>query len=212
MAEITRNPLCWPQNVPRSLPQNRRRPQFQERSIATATSLLLQEVNRLNNRRWDYRDESVILSSNMRLKPDGFPASQQMEPVDTGAAVYFTLRFSRNGRWHDRPCVLSCDKWCKVAFNLTAIAKDIEAQRARDRWGASSIEQSFRGYLAIPEQCGGLSWWDLLKMPSTASLAEIKDAYRALAKVCHPDVGGDAAAWLKVSAAYDEALARFRQT
>jgi hypothetical protein len=209
MSEITRNPLCWPNNVPRTLPQLRGHPRFYFRTVDSATSNLLQEINRLNQRNWDHRDDSVIVSTNVRLRKDGLPHSGDSEPADTGVAVYFDLRFPRNGKWHTRPCVLSCDKWCRVGYNLTAIYKDIEAQRARDRWGASSIEQSFRGYLAIPEQCGGQSWWDFLGVPSTATLAEIKSAYKRKAMTEHPDKGGDQTRWSKVAEAYEEAIARF---
>lgn len=210
MSEITRNPLCWPGNVPRTLPQNRTHAQFAERSVDQAARELLAEINRLNQRRWDYKDESVIVSTNIRLRQDGLPLSNQAQPADTGAAVYFTLRFLKNGRWVERPCVLSCDKWNKVGYNLTAIAKDIEAQRARDRWGATTIEQAYRGYLALPASCGAVSWWVLLGLPSTASQETIKEAYRVKALSAHPDKGGDREAWDKLSAAYDEALTQFR--
>lgn len=212
MAEITRNPLCWPNHIGRTVPGARVRPQFQERSISGATAFVLAEINRLNQRRWDFHDDGVIISTNLRLKQDGLPQGNQSEPADPGVAVYFKLRFSRNGKWFDRPCVLSCDKWCKVAFNLTAIAKDIEAQRSRQRWGCTSIEAAFQGYVAIPERCGGGSWWDVLGIRSSANRDEIETAYRAKAKLAHPDVaGGSTEAMVRVKEAYDQALAQFRQ-
>ena len=211
MSAITRNPLCWPDNVARTAPHNRGTPHFAERSIASAASFVRAEINRLNGRRWDYQDESVIVSSNLELRLDGLPRSNQNEPVDTGAAVYFELRFARNGKWHERPCVLTCDKWRKVSDNLHAIAKDIEAQRARQRWGCTNIEQAFRGYLAIPEKCGGLSWWELLNVPSTAGEQVIRDRFKALAKIAHPDVGGNRDEWDRLQSAYDQALAGFRR-
>ena len=210
MAEITRSPLCWPDNVARTIPARRRRPQFSEKTLSSAIARLLAEINRLNGRSWDHHDPSVIISTNLRLRQDGLPASGQPEPGDTGVAVYFTLRFSRNGKPVERNTVLTCDKWNRVAWNLYAISKDIEAQRARERWGSTSVEQAFRGYLAIPERCGGPSWWALLEVPSTASEAQIKDAFREKAKTAHPDKGGDSDAWAKLQEAYDQALAGFR--
>lgn len=210
MSTITRFPLCWPDNVGRRAPQIRLRPQFAERSIASATTMLLAEINRLNNRPWDYSDEQVVISTNLRLRADGLPRSDQGEPADTGAAVYFTLRFSRNGKPAERPCVLTCDKWIKVAWNLYAITKDIEAQRARDRWGCTNLEQAFRGYLAIPERCGGPSWWELLGVPSSAGPDVLRAAYKEKAKTAHPDVGGDVEAWARLQEAYDQALGQFR--
>lgn len=210
MSEITRYPLCWPDSVARTEPYRRLRPQFDEGTIASAVNFVRSEINRLNNRRWDYNDESVIISSNLRQRLDGLPASNQAEPADTGVAVYFNLIFIRNGKRYERPIVMSCDKWNKVAFNLKAIAKDIEAQRARQRWGCTNYEQAFRGYVAIPEKCGGKSWWSELEVSPSCSEAEIKAAYQAKAKLHHPDVGGNREAWEKIQTAYEQGTARFK--
>lgn len=211
MSEITRHPLCWPNNVPRTSPHNRGTPHFKEYSISAGIGEVMAEINRLNGRHWNYRDESVIVSSNLRPRLDGLPASNQSEPLDTGIAVYFQLRFAANGKWFYRPCVLTCDRWRKTCDNLTAIAKDIEAQRARHRWGCTNIEQAFRGYLAIPEKCGGQSWWALLNVPSTATEDQIKERFKSLAKTAHPDAGGDREAWDSLQNAYDQALAGYRR-
>ena len=211
MAEITRTPLCWPDNVARTIPSRRGRPQFAEKSVSAALAELLAEINRLNGRRWNAHDSSVIVSSNLRLRQDGLPASGQTEPANTGVAVYFTLRFSRNGKPIERSTVLTCDRWCKVGWNLYALAKDIGAQRSRERWGCTSVEQAFRGYLAIPEKCGGPSWWELLGVAPSAGEVQIKDAFRDKAKTAHPDKGGTTDGWAQLQEAYDQALAGFRK-
>lgn len=167
--------------------------------------LLRKEINRLNGRYWDYAEESLIVSTNLRLRQDGFPRSDQGEPADPGAAVFFTLRIPIAGKWHERPLVMSCDKWTRVAWNLYAIAKDIEAQRARARWGCGSIQQAFQGYTAIPEKCGGDSWWVVLGIPSTATKEEVECAYKKLAKTAHPDMGGTTEAWARLQEAYHQA-------
>ena len=211
MSDITRSPLCWPDNVPRTAPHSRAWPLFAEKTISAATTFVLEEINRLNGYRHNYCDNSVIISSNLKLRQDGLPAGGQGEPVDTGVAVYFQLHFLRNGRSFERPIVLTCDKWRKVAFNIDAIARDIEAQRARQRYGCTNIEQAFRGYLAIPERCGGPSWWVLLGVPSTATEEQIKDRFKQLAKSAHPDAGGSREKWLQLQEAYDQAMALFRK-
>lgn len=208
MDTITRNPLTWPDHVPRRAPHQRGQPQFKPRALAESAGFVLAEINRLNGRRWDYQDESVIISSNLRLKQDGTPYSQQGEPADTGIAVYFKLRFTRNAKWHERPIVLTCDKWIHTYDNLYAIGKDIEAQRARDRWGCTNYEQSFRGYMAIPERCGGPSWWDTLGISPTASRDRIEDRFKFLAKTAHPDRGGSAAEFNRLREAYEQAIAQ----
>lgn len=210
MNQITRSPLCWPDNVPRTAPHLRGNPRFEERSFSVAADFVCAEINRLNNRWWNHYDESVIISSNLRLKNDGTPYSQQPEPADSGIAVYFTLHINRNGKIIERPIVMSCDKWRKSADNLYAIGKDIEAQRARDRWGCTNYEQSFRGYLAIPERCGGPSWWELLGIQPDASRDTIESAFKSKAKTMHPDRGGTPLAFSKLKEAYDQATAQFR--
>lgn len=209
--EITRNPLCWPNNVPRTAPQNKTHPQFQLPSITAAVANVKQEVNRLNKLAWDFTDENLIISSNLKMRMDGLPSGQQTEPSDTGIAVFSKLRFARNGKWHDRHCVLTCDKWNRTAYNLSAIARDIGAQRARERWGCSTVEQSFAGYIAIPEKCGGDAWWITLAVKPTASKDEINQAYKSLSKVRHPDMAtGSHAAFNTLQEAYEQAMSQFR--
>ena len=210
MKEITRNPLCWPDQVPRTAPHLRGWPKFLERTLASASDFVCSEINRLNERFWSVRDQSVIISTNLRLKLDGLPLSGQPEPADSGVAVYFQLRFARNGKWLERPIVMTCDKWVKTCNNLYAIGKDIEAQRARMRWGCSNYEQSFRGYLAIPERCGGPSWWEVLQIPSGAGRNAIIAAFKNLSKQYHPDRGGSEYKFLQVREAYEQAMAQFR--
>lgn len=210
MNEITRNPLCWPDSVPRTAPFRRGNPRFDERTLAVAAEFVRAEINRLNNRWHQATDESVIVSSNLRLKNDGSPYSQQNEPGDTGIAVYFTLRINRNGKIIERPIVMSCDKWRKTADNLYAIGKDIEAQRARDRWGCTNYEQAFRGYLAIPERCGGPAWWETLGIKADASQEIVEAAFKGKAKGLHPDKGGTAHGFAKLTEAYEQAMAQFR--
>jgi curved DNA-binding protein CbpA len=211
MNSITNYPLCWPDNVPRMAPHLRGDPRFGDRTISGGVSFVLAEINRLNARNWGFPDASVIISTNLRPTLSGLPAGNQSQPADSGVAIYFKLRFLRNGKWHERPVVLTCDRWRKVTDNLRAIAKDIEAQRARARWGATSVEQAFRGYVAIPERTGGKPWWELLQVNSQSTEQIIKDAYRELAKTAHPDKDGDRAAWDRLQEAYDQALASFRK-
>ena len=210
MSEITKYPLCWPDNVARTAPHSRTNPGFAERSIAESCQELLAEINRLNQHRWDHADPTVIISTNVEPRLDGLPRSSTQNPPDSGVAVYFKLRFHRAGKWHERPVVLTCDRWMKVTDNIRAIAKDIEAQRARQRWGCTNLEQAFRGYVAIPERCGGASWWDLLGVHSTASPDQIKERYRTLAATVHPDKGGDRLQWDRLQSAYDQAMGQFK--
>jgi curved DNA-binding protein CbpA len=48
----------------------------------------------------------------------------------------------------------------------------------------------------------------ILGLGPTATLAEIKRAFRRLALATHPDRGGSAAAFIRIKWAHDEALER----
>lgn len=211
MSEITRHPLCWPDNVARRAPQQRGVPKFEPKTLPFSIAFVLAEINRLNNRRHDDHDERVIISINVPFKKSGSGRiTDGPEPKDPAAAVYFKLDFMLSGKAVERHVVLTCDRWVKVSWNLYAIGKDIEAQRGRERWGCTNLEQSFRGYLAIPERTGGPAWWDILEVKPDAGQKEIESAFNKLAKVTHPDVGGDHESWVKLKLAYDQAMARFK--
>jgi DnaJ domain len=208
MPEITRSPLYWPDNVPRTAPHRRGSPRFGLWSIAEAAQFVIGEINRLNRRPTFFEDGTVIVSSNLKYKLDGTPYSQQPEPADPGVAVYFHLRLADAPKERFRPVVLTCDKWNRVAWNLYAVAKDIEAQRGRLRWGCTNIEQSFRGYLAIPERTSGLAWWEILGINPAANEGDIKEAFRIKALTEHPDKGGTHERWTVLQTAYEQALAQ----
>jgi len=211
VGEITKNPLCWPDHVARTAPHLRERPQFAEHSIAESMAFVLAELNRLNGFLWYSDDPTRIISTNLRLAKSGLsPLSDQKQPTDPGVAVYFTLRFSVNGKAFDRPCVLTCDKWLRVEWNLWAIGLDIEAQRGRTRWGCGTIQQAFRGYLAIPERCGARPWWEVLGINADASARDLKLARDRWALKMHPDKGGTPEGWLEIQNAFEQGMARFR--
>jgi hypothetical protein len=113
-------------------------------------------------------------------------------------AVYFTFR--------GKSVTLACDKWHCVADNIWAIAKHVEALRGQERWGVGSLEQAFRGYMAIPERSEASSWWTVLGIAINSSPEQIRNAFCAKAKKLHPDVGGSDADMAAVNLAYEEAM------
>jgi len=120
----------------------------------------------------------------------------QPEPVDPGVAVYFRL--------DGRDIALACDRWNRVADNIVALAKHIEAMRGMDRWGVGTARQAFAGYEALPapEQ-----WWQVLGVPASAGIDEINRAWRDRAAAAHPDRGGSDAAMAQLNAARDQGRA-----
>lgn len=195
MSETQRYPLTWPTGWKRTIPAARQRAHFGKTDVrdgslrsdgtrervkskkalnASDASVRLQrEIDRLGG-----RDE--ILSTNLRLRLDGVPRSDQSEPLDPGAAVYFTL--------NKKPMCLACDKWDRVADNIAALAQHIDALRRIDRYGVGSLEQAFAGYTALPPMA--TDWWTILGVSPNATLDEVDEAFKARAFHAHPDRGG----------------------
>lgn len=140
-----------------------------------------------------------IISTNVPTRNDGMPRSGLSQPGDRGVSVYFKFK--------GRDVALACDKWNRVEDNLWAIACHIETLRSQERWGVGTLEQAFRGYMALPAATGR-HWSEVLGVSHGESIENIATAYRARSKVCHPDVcGGKRDAWDELEAAYKTARA-----
>lgn len=77
---------------------------------------------------------------------------------------------------------------------------------------AAAIATHFLGLRATPGDKAlalpsGDEWWRILGVERDADEATIKNAYRALIRVHHPDAGGDVEAFKRIDAAYKQALA-----
>jgi hypothetical protein len=192
-----RYPLSWPAGWPRT--RWRQTAQFgtgigggrkRAATVAEAIGRLQAQLDLLNA-------SEVVLSTNLELRLDGMPRSDRSPPADPGVAIYFKLK--------GRDIALACDKWDRVADNVIALAKHIEAMRGMDRWGVGSVEQAFRGYEALPAP---EPWWRVLGLAGpTRSRDEINRAYRAASANAHPDrPGGSHDGQARVNAARDEGL------
>lgn len=185
-----RYPLSWPTGWKRTPAVHRKRAAFgtvartfhagvaqyagkREMSIATALERLQGELDRLGA-------AAGLVSTNVALRLDGLPRSDRAEPSDPGAAVYFKLE--------GKPMCFACDRWDRVADNIAAIAAHIEALRGIDRYGVGTRGQAFTGYLQL--EAPAVEWWTVLGVKPNATLDDVEDAFRRLAKDAHPDVGG----------------------
>jgi hypothetical protein len=195
---IERYPLHWPVGWHRTKADQRRRAHFGTRvsgfgtrplSVFEAARRLTLEADRLGA-------AHAILSTNIKLRLDGLPRSDDSPPLDPGAALYFELPDDRGAQ---RPHVLASDRWDRVADNIAAIAAHIAAIRAVDRYGVGSLAQAFAGYTALAPTAH--DWWLILELGRDATLDEVEDAYKRLARTHHPDRGGDAAAMARLSEA-----------
>ena len=198
---ITAYPLSWPVAWKRTKRENIRRSRFgtynKPPSTHKGTQTLLNELRLLGA-------QDVIISTNLRLRNDGLPYSDQREPDDSGAAVYFNL--------DKKPRVLACDAWRTVGENLYAIAKHVEALRGQERWGVGTLDQAFTGYAALPAETG-THWTTVLGLDAAATRDDINAKARAIImrEKLHPDVGGDRAAYDKIIRARDDALLELEQ-
>lgn len=190
-------PLSWPASWPRA--KSRGSSRFGSHSMSGAVQEILRQLRNLG-----VGDYNVVVSTDVPLRRDGLPYSNMRQPTDTGAAVYFKLR--------GRPQVLAVDKWNLVEDNLWAIAKDIEAQRGRIRWGVGTIEQAFAGYMALPAPIIlTRSWREVLGFDATGLLSfdEVQEAYRSKAFACHPDHGGSDSQMAELNSAMGDARLYF---
>jgi DnaJ-class molecular chaperone len=53
---------------------------------------------------------------------------------------------------------------------------------------------------------GEEAWWKILGVAPEADQTAIRNAYRALARIHHPDTGGDPAEFQRLGQAYEAAL------
>lgn len=186
---ITAYPLTWPDGWQRDdFPERNWR--FKGHTIASTRDSIIAEIGRMGGK-------NLIISSNLRLRNDGLPHSTQRMPEDCGVAIYFDYR-------GESTC-LACDKWDKVEHNMHSIARTIYALRQIERDGSSDLlDRAFRGFQALPEPD---PWWEVLGVESDATEDDLRRAYHKLARETHPDAGGNAAEFNRVTRAYQEAMA-----
>ncbi len=187
--DVSSYPLSWPDSQPRTLERGFSR--FASESVAVAVFMLQRELSLLGA-------DEVKISTNIRVKADGFPSSEGViRSRDPGAAVYFV----RNRR----PICIACDKYMYVEDNLKSIAKTIEAIRGIERWGSSEfLDQAFVGFTALPAPEKKRSIFEIVGLPSHAPTDLIVDAYTRLRNKLHPDAGGNHEKFVELQSAMEK--------
>jgi hypothetical protein len=184
-------PLYWPLSQPRTkspISATRFKVDF-----ATARGHLVHELRLLEAR-------DVVISTNIPLRRDGLPMVPDREPQDSGVAVYFTRR--------GKPYVLACDAYYRIRWNVRAIGLTVEALRSIERNGATSmLEQAFSGFAALPPAGAVKHWREVLGFARDVqvSLDSARNAYREMAKIHHPDAGGDTGRMAEIDRAFQDA-------
>jgi len=136
-----------------------------------------------------------------------------LNPRDVRAEIIF----DRAGKRY----VVRCAKWANFLDNLRAAERTIfYLYRAIAEYGAetnekafsAAVDQFFAGFEALPDDSvlmlgtGRRDWWDVLGVKKEASKNEIISAFRAMARVHHPDAGGDAETFKRLREAYEQAI------
>lgn len=142
---------------------------------------------------------AAVLSTNVPLRRDGLPyAGKWREPDDPGAAIYW---MSAEGE----PMALAIDCWGTVRENVRALGIAISCYRGLERTGSKEVQnQAYQGLkrLGSPEAFDPLVVMGFDGMPAT--LEELEARFRQLAKVRHPDRGGDARDFARLTRARAE--------
>lgn len=133
-----------------------------------------------------------------------------LDPDDVEASV----TFDRAGKRY----ISSCNRWKNYLDNLRAAQLAIEyTWRISEAYGVELEEEDLldRIFAALEAPLdpnilligdGSENWWDILGVERSANQATIINAFRALSKVHHPDVGGDPEDFVSIKRAYEEGI------
>ncbi len=158
-----------------------------------------------------YRDLRAVLT---KMKATSLRVDYDLLGRDTTVTIYF----DRAGKRY----ISRCATWPDYRDNMRAAQLAIEyTYRIAEGYGVDFGEERGRNqdmfdrlFVALEAPLdpnilllgGGGAWYDVLGVAATATKTEIVNAFKALTKVHHPDVGGDADDFKRLKAAYDEAI------
>jgi hypothetical protein len=127
------------------------------------------------------------------------------------------VTFDRAGRRYTR----ECSRWENSIDNLRAIGLQIDyLYRALEIYGVEMSETTFDqefdtifgGFIATPDDSalllgsGRAIWFEVLGVKADATKVDIRNAFRALSKIHHPDAGGNPDEFKRLREAYDTGL------
>lgn len=212
---MTKYPLAWPTGWKRTPQHNRSSANFARKERQYSAELQKEvrghrslTVNEATQRVlkalqvFGVLEGDAIISTNLTLRLDGLPKSNQPEPVDPGAAVYWERPNDKSTK------CMAIDRYDRVADNIAAIAATLDAMRAIERHGGGLIlDRAFMGFEALPApgQSVARGWMQVLEASPTDTLEQVKDKYRKLSSLRHPDKGGSHDAMSELNWAWAQA-------
>ncbi len=170
-------------------------------SYDSTKRIVQHEANALN----DGRDVEVVVELDVDerdiSRAGGSLLARRQPPTTPRVAVSFNSRYG--------PLRYECAKFSAWRDNLRAIGLGLESLRRLDRYGIGGRGEQYTGWTAIgsgtpmhgPMTVSAAC--ALLGVSLHATEAQVRDAYRILAKMHHPDNGGDAAMFDRVTVARD---------
>lgn len=187
-------PLSWPEAFPRS--KSREAGKFKTSLPAALKNV--QDSLRLFGSDSGRAVSNIILSSNVTLG--------QAKPADPGVAAWFL--------WDGEQRCIPVDRYATVEANLQAIHHILEARRVEMRHGTLALMRAtFQGFTPALPAPGRRSrpWREVLGLAHVPLVnigrATIENAYRGLARDCHPDKpGGSNEDMAELNAAKEAAL------
>lgn len=189
--ETTRSyPLYWPEGWPRAKSHQVKRARFGDHSVAEGRRVIADQVRLFGGK-------DLIISSNLELRLDGNPRSNQRQPADRGVSIFF--------KRDKQDMALACDIYTTVEDNLWALCRTLDALRQIERDGSPSlINRAFKGFAALPDP-SARKWFEVLGVPEMATGDEVKTRYFELARKYHPDnkETGDAEVFRQIQNAYE---------
>jgi hypothetical protein len=233
--EVTAYPLAWPTAKPRTKAAFRQSANFGRQVTKTSTystgthtykqkeKLTIDQArSRLSDELSRLGAKLPVISTNLRLRNDGFPQSNQREPEDPGVACYFKFDGVQQ-------CI-AIDLWDRVADNLAAIAHSIDALRGLKRWGGGQmVTAAFSGFKALPPGGSVIVTPAMMSVTDAANVIAIEagevtsgnvatdvaiyqSAWRRAAMKLHPDKhgGNTLPAWTRLQAAKDVMTRHFK--
>lgn len=190
-------PLAWPVGWPRT-PDHKRQDDriFASKTYGAVTMARAGEQLRAELRM--LRAASVVLSTNVALRQDGLPYSDQRKLTDPGVAIYFQLK--------GKPMAMASDRYRTVGGNMRSLALAIDAMRQLERHGGGTMmERAFTGFAALPPPNQVKRAWRSVFGVGELWRGDLAQRYRDLAKARHPDNGGSVERMSELNVAYDDA-------
>ena len=187
--------LKWPEGWDRTPEHRRRQGLFREQDcngygVAASQISIVTAVERVQESLRLLGADDIRITANFRVRYDEIVETGR-EPNDPGASVY----------WGEQRC-MAIDLYTRIADNLAAISATLNALRAIERHGGAVIlNRVFTGLVALPRPA---TWFEILGVSEEASVAEIDQAYRKLAKKHHPDNGGSHEQMAQINVAREE--------